>query len=651
MAEVRLGFICGMVRLGEAPLPRREAGLAMARALWHRSHSTDAAEHYADPDVFVMCGGASLLRVDGLLIALDGYLTEGVGPEDQASGSRAAFRGLSREPDQLLGRVRGGFALAAYEPARKRLLLARDHAGTRPVLYTTAGDTLLFASEAKAFFASGLVEPRVDVTALQQVLDLWFPLPPRTLFEGVRTLAPAHLLETARGRSSPTIRRYWRAPFGANRAPRRAAEEVLGVIEGAIDRHVSDLRGSARGRVASYLSSGLDSALVTALLSRTMHSRLLTLTVGSTQPAFDERPVANELARNWGTEHHCLTFQRDSAGGVVDLVWHCEQPLVAPSLGSAFAASRTLRDLGAAVVFTGDGADELLAGHECHRQERVRRLLARTGLPGWLGRRWPRLGGPYGSGEFVHALLHPDHSEVARGYGGLYPPWYPSWRAVGILREVLPVRAAPHPPHQAPAEWHTLLRPDLADMNPLDAALSVEFETKLPQWNLAFAERGAAAHGIQARIPLLDREVIECLASLTTSHKLGWWRDKAVLRAASRRLLPPIVWRRNKRTPSGQFQVPLFGAASEERVRHLLSEPVIRNAGLLRWPAIRRLLVLRDLAGHGSFLRTRCESALSLCLSVSALHELFVVERRFASAPASLAHLQLPEKQEPERRP
>jgi asparagine synthase (glutamine-hydrolysing) len=272
--------------------------------------------------------------------------------------------------------LRGMFAFALYDRTQRRLLLARDRAGQKPLFYTREGGTLRFASEPKALFAGGAVRPRPDFDQLRQFLELGYVRGPRTAFEGVRSLAPgSQLLLTADGEAQQ--RRYWSLDFRTKdvRTPRAWAQRVGDRLRESVRlRMVSDVP------LGAFLSSGIDSSAVVALMSA-QRAGVKTFSIGFGDADYDEREYARLVARRFETDHHEYVVEPRLEEMLDIFVQHYDQPFGDPSAIPSLYLSRIARQEGSVtVVLNGDGADEAFGGYERYRAQQL--FEAAAAVPG-----------------------------------------------------------------------------------------------------------------------------------------------------------------------------------------------------------------------------------------------------------------------------
>jgi asparagine synthase (glutamine-hydrolysing) len=531
--------------------------------------------------------------------------------------------------DGLVAELRGMFAFAVWERARRRLLLVRDRVGIKPLYYASTPYYLLFASEIKGLIASGLLAAEVDRDALDDVFSLSYPSPPRTLFRGIVELRPGHVLDCEAGRPLGTPRRYWRAPFvpaGEWRKGRARdlAEELHSTLRSVTYEHlVADVR------VATYLSGGLDSSALAALVKDVTGDPATTLSIGFASAEHDERAFAATMVDQLGGTNHTVVCDAQTADLYPSVIWHTELPLQFPlALPLSLLAARA-RSEGFPVVLTGEGADELFGGYDCFRGDRMRRMLDLPGLRSLRPQlyrqlyRWHRI--PDGTVDLMIAN-HARAPRLAAEFGGVFPPWFDVWSTLSLDRERLlsPDGRRVRPVEEAPAGFHALVRDDVAELHPLDASLALEMETRLPSWILLIGDRASMAASVEARVPFLDSRVIDLVAPLPPHLKMRGLREKALLRDALRGRLPDSIRLRQKRPFYTPIRSWFFGEKAPAYVGDLLGEDALRRAGLFD-PAVVTAMrrEIRDVP-EPLLRRVQLEWILILVLGMQILHQLFV---------------------------
>ncbi len=451
--------------------------------------------------------------------------------------------------------LNGQFAFALWDPRTRELWLARDRFGIAPLCYVISRDGLAFASEAKALFAGGFARPALDAAALKQTVQLWAPVAPRTLFEGVGALPPRSVARWAGG--SLEVRRYWdlavepdrREPIDAA----SAVDEAAALLEDAVR-----IRLRADVPVAAYLSGGLDSSLVCAMAQRALGGALSTYSVRFSDAAWDESAFQDGVAGALRTRHVPAELAASEIGELLPAaVRHAEQVLVRSAPAPLLRLSEAVRRDGTRVVLTGEGADEIFLGYDLYKETKVRSFWARAPEAAWRA-------APL-------AALHRAQRAPARGellrefYGvGLDQPdavgfshlvrWGASARTTRFFSPEFAARTAAEDPVASlvgsiPARVHR--------WRPLARAQYLEMETLLSGFLLsAQGDRMLMANGVEGRFPFLDHRLVEWAARLPDRLKLRALREKWVLRQVAARWLPP----RDAARPKFPYRAPVAAA-------------------------------------------------------------------------------------------
>ncbi len=437
-------------------------------------------------------------------------------------------------------RLAGMFALAVADFRRRKLLLARDRVGKKPLFLADDGRRLGFASELKSLLAAGLAGPEIDPEALDLYLAYGYVPAPWTIFRGATKLPAGHLaLVDERG---ARIERYWDVPTEEAQDAGPAADgRLAGELERLLATAVRD-RLESDVPLGAFLSGGLDSGTVVSLMTEAASGPVRTHTVGFADRATDEREDAAAVARALGADHMETEVRPDLADVLPRIAWHLDEPFADPSSVPTWYVSRETRRR-VTVALSGDGGDELFAGYgEKYRmhlmEERLRSFVPaplRRGLFPALGRLWPR------SARLPRALrlggLFRNLSvEAPRSYDfdrRLIPPHLEE-RLLGGRRRFDPFAAIE--PHLA-----------RAPKEPLARALYLDLKTWLADDGLVKVDRMSMAHSLEVRCPLLDHRIIEFAARLPARLKLAGGTTKILLRQVAGRRLPADILARPKR--------------------------------------------------------------------------------------------------------
>jgi asparagine synthase (glutamine-hydrolysing) len=464
-----------------------------------------------------------------------------------------------RDGDRFVEQLNGQFAIALWDARRRRLVLARDRVGIRPLYYAQVDGTLWFASEPKALFAARPGTAAVDPNGLVQALTYWAPMDPQTIWKGVESLPPGHIwaLESD-GRQS--LRRYWDWDFPAMGAtvPWRDIDHAAGELR---ERLVDAVRLQLRADVpvGAYLSGGLDSSGIVALVRSATDTPMRTFSVAFDQPEFDERVQQQAMVRHLGTDHTTLEIGSADIGAAFPrLVHHADAPVLRTAAVPLMLLADSVRAHGYTVVLTGEGADEAFAGYDLFKEAKVRRFWARQPgsrmRPRLLGRLYgylensPAANPGFAAEFFGQGMQHIDSPAFAH-----LPRWGTSARALAFLAPDLREQARRWDPI---ACMEAAMPPAAASWAPLSRDQYVEARTLLAGYLLASqGDRAAMAGSIEARFPYLDHTLVEFANRLPPQWKMHGLSEKHVLRKALAGLLPRDIVTRGKqpyRAPDAQ---------------------------------------------------------------------------------------------------
>jgi len=501
-----------------------------------------------------------------------------------AAGHRLRSRGDSEvlvhlweeEGPAMLARLRGMFALAVVDERERRLFLARDRVGKKPLYWTRRGAAVVFASEPKALRAAFPERPALDRAALSAFLQFGFVPEGQCIYEGWAKVPPAHWMTADLDGGGTATGRYWRLELAPD--PRVDAAAAREAVLADLGEAVA-LRLRADVPVATFLSGGLDSGTVTALAARAQPAiRALHVAFAG---AAGERDLAGASAAAAGAPLSELTVTADASVALLpELATVFDEPLADPSCLPTLLVARAAR-AHATVVLNGDGGDEALAGYRRFLAQRLRTL------PG--AARWGRAAGA------VVALAGPLVGRpgawgrrLAAGLAAADP--YLAWGPVKL--SAAEAAALVGGREETPAPYRELLDRH-AHLDPVNLLRSLEIEFFLPGDLLVKMDRATMAASLEARSPLLDHVLLERAATFPPDVLLRGWRSKAVLRDAARGLLPAGV----RRAPKRGFEPPLaawLAGAWSPAVREVLEDGeaalrrVVEPAGLGPWREWRR---------------------------------------------------------------
>jgi asparagine synthase (glutamine-hydrolysing) len=444
--------------------------------------------------------------------------------------------------DGLLARLDGMYAFALLDRAARRLFLVRDRVGIKPLFYSQRGGQVAWASELKAlerFHAhDGL---RVDGSAIYDYLTYSYVPAPKTLYQDVFKLEPAHVAEVELDRGSVTTRRYWslesvERPVSVE----DAAARVRSLISDAVSAQMmSDVP------VGFFLSGGMDSSVVVAEASR-LGPKVSTYSIGFDDPGHDETHFAAQVAKAFGTEHVRRILDAGAARALFPRLrdWY-DEPFADTSAFPTYLVSKVARE-GATVVLTGDGGDEVFGGYRWYtrfmalRRWSVPALRPLRRVSSDLYRRlYPsRVASAVAAAE--RTFLLNDFELYTRLMGGLLR------HEKGELREAWEI-PADYDDYWVFRRWWR------DDLPPLKRMQYLDFHTYLPDDILTKVDRASMAVALECRVPLLDTSLVEFAFSLPERVLYAGGELKGLLKRAYADVLPPEIIHR----PKKGFSIPV----------------------------------------------------------------------------------------------
>ena len=489
------------------------------------------------------------------------------------------------EGERMLQRLRGMFAFAIWDRRRRRLLVARDHFGQKPLFYTEQGGQLTFASEIKALLADDPSLAELSPAALDQYLTLRFVQPPVTFFARVRALPPGHYLVWEDGRSR--VERYWTCRTGpSGTIPRTSCS--TGSTRSSTRRCALHLASDVP--VGAFLSGGLDSTLVASYAARALGSELRTFSMGIPFGDLNELPAAAAVAAKYGTRHFAEEMSPSVVRDLPRLVSALDEPADPLSICLLHLARMTAREV--KVVLGGDGGDELFGGYDRYSVERwldAYRLVpaaVRDLVASQLLRRLPD---QFTFKSFTHKLRWVDL--MARKTGGeryaesMQFFWFNEAQRLELytpgFRSMLGGR-------RADACVLALFQDAPAD-EPIDRMMYVDAMSRLPGQSLMILDRATMAYSLESRSPFLDPRFAEFMARVPTRLKVRGRRLRYLERRLGERYLPPEVLRRKKQGFASPLMYILDGEVRELAPRLLRRSELVRD-GYLRGERIEELV-------------------------------------------------------------
>ena len=528
---------------------------------------------------------------------------------------------------RCLDRLNGEFAFAVWDRREHELFLARDRFGIRPLFLSEAGGELGFASEAKALLRHPQAHRALDPVGLVELFTTWSISPERSAFEGIRELAPGTFLRWGPD-GAREERSWWDLDF-AHQDELRAgtetgyAEELLALLEDA-----TRLRLRADVQVAAYQSGGLDSSVIAALAGRLSPGALTSFGIGFEDELFDESRYQDLVTQALGTElTRVVIGSREIAELMPRAVELAEKPTLRTAPAPLLRLSAAVREAGLKVVLTGEGADELFAGYDLFRENKIRRFWARDPGAAWRGMLLTR----------VNAFLGHDLKRASRfmmmfygrGLSDTDDPLYSHRIRFGntarttilMSEDIVGCAALAGDPLD---RLRARLPAAFSAFSPLGKAQYLEIKTFLESYLLhTQGDRMLMGNAVEGRFPFLDYRVAEFAARLPDSLRLQGLDEKRVLRKAVEGILPPEIVRRKKQPYRAPIARAFVGPDAPDYVRELLRPRQLADVGVFAPEQVAALVRKCSRAGDNAVGETD-EMGLVGVVSTMLLHELLI---------------------------
>ncbi len=493
---------------------------------------------------------------------------------------------------ECVHKLRGMFGFAIWDKRRRQLFLARDRLGIKPLYYANIGRRLVFGSEIKSILQHPEIQPRLNLEALSHFLSLKYVPAPLTMFADIFSFPPGYtLLCDANG---ITTRSYWDMSFVGEQNGHQVEEAYVEQLEAILKESVR-LRLRSDVPFGAFLSGGVDSSTIVALMSQFLDEPVKTFSVGfdSEGTGADELPYARLIAQQYQTDHHEIFVKaQDFIDLAEKVIWHLDQPIADQATVATYMVSK-LAAQHVKMVLTGEGGDELFAGYARYVGERfspVFRYIPKPlkSLAVATSSRLPGFGRPKIA---LYALSQPD--ETAR-----FTNWFPLFNydeKMALLSDDL--KRILNGVSTSDLFAHYLAQTDAT--TPLNRMLYVDTKLWLPDYLLLRGDKLSMATSLEARIPILDHELVEFAASLPPHLKLNNLTRKYLLKKVSQSLVPPEIINRKKEG----FPIPIFQWLRREArplLRDLLTPATIRKRGLFDPDYIEKMLKQFE-AGIGDY--------------------------------------------------
>ncbi len=486
--------------------------------------------------------------------------------------------------EELLKRIDGMFAFAIWDKRARRVHIARDRAGKKPLFYAHVGGQLLFASTLNSILELHRSKPEIDPKAIDAYLVYQAVPAPLTAFEGVRQLPPAHQLTFDVETQKLTLKRYWDVSYTPKL--KLSEEELLEELDARLRRAVRQ-RLMSDVKLGAFLSGGVDSSLVVALMAQELRQPVESVVIGFADPVFDERRHARAAAKHLNVNLYEHEMPVDALDTLPEIIWHYGQPFADPSMVPTYYVAKYAKQH-VTVVLNGDGGDELFGGY-------ARPVVARAAAPykKLVPASIRRSVGDWFSDTQNPMLRKAGLLARAGRFDGyrafLYERGFEEYRAL-MYTDVFRAQTA----SIAPSEYYREVWEQADGCDDVDRVLCLDFKTYLPDQLLTKMDVSTMAHSVEARSPLLSKELIEFAALIPASLRLRGYNTKYLLKKLAARYVPPEIVYRKKRG----FMMPISSWLRGELAGSMRAVLQSRSFAGRNW--IRPDAVQRMIAEHSS---------------------------------------------------
>ena len=494
----------------------------------------------------------------------------------------------------MLQFLNGQFAFAIWDKKEDKLFLARDRVGIRPLFYHQNSNRMVFGSEIKAIFTDNSIQRSLNPEIISDIFTAWTPMENGTPFKGIYQLPPGHYAEFSN--QGLNIQSYWKVSFKDSES-----SDNYSLLDWK-DRLQNLVLDAARIRlradvpVGAYLSGGIDSTYTSSLVKRNFNNKLNTFSVTFTDNRFDEASYQRKAICDLKTKHHEIRCSENDIGKEFPkIIWHTEMPIFRTAPTPLYFLSKLVRDNDFKVVLTGEGADEIFAGYNIFKEDRVRRFWAKHPdskmRPRLLEKLYPYI--------FANADARTrtfQQNFFKKGISETDSPVYSHmlrWQNTNQLKnffnddfriQMLDIQGFVE-------KYQATLPSDFMKWHPLSRAQFTEINLFLSNYLLSSqGDRMAMANSIEGRYPFLDHRVIEFAATVPTRFRLNGLTEKYILKEAARGYIPQELIDRPKQPYRAPISRCFFGKDAPGFVNEMLSEETIKKAGYFNHKKVSKLV-------------------------------------------------------------
>ncbi len=518
------------------------------------------------------------------------------------SDTEVVLLGYRQYGCDIVSKIEGMFSFIIHDLERNELFAARDPLGIKPFFYFYKGMEFLAASEIKAIFASGIVQPELNLSSIRAFFNWQFCLPGKTAFLNIQELPAGHYLKMKIG-ESPKIFQFWDFEFPKEGEYEERPDSFW------IDEFGSALCRSVKSHaigdsdIATYLSGGIDSSTIAWLMSDLLESKTKTFSVHFPDSPLDESGSYRKIAKHLKLDNTQIILDNKRGDYFEELIkstYHLEQPQRMALDVPYLLMSGAVKSEGYKVVYTGDGADEILGGYDCYRRDylrlignsvrdiNLRRMLYFDQFSKDLPKSYVKL---------IFDLHSPRKQLQTKNRFGFYPVWYDFWN---VTTKILPSLFSDEFNSQNDFMCEldnaaSLVKEKVKGLHRINASLYLEGKTRLPGWILWRTDRMSMANGVEARVPFLDLRLVELCCRLPPSMKLKGMNEKYILKRYAMKHLPKLPSKYKKKAFYTPIREWFFEEKHAEALEHFIGDSALLNRGLFKPEAVHKICrILRN---------------------------------------------------------
>lgn len=484
--------------------------------------------------------------------------------------------------------LNGQFAIAIWDKNKKRLILARDRFGEKPLYYFHKGKTFCFASEAKSILKSGLINAEISPVALKQIFTYWTTLGDRSIFEEIYQVPPGNYLVLEDCKT--VIKSYWSCTYSKDTDIKYMGKDDL------IDELENKMVSSVKNRMISdvpisfYLSGGLDSSLITCIAAKISNKSLNTFSIAFDDDNFDESKYQDFISLYLGTKHKKVMFSRKQIPSIIkDVIYHTEVPLMRSGAFPMYVLANLVKSNDIKVVLSGEGSDELFGGYDIFREVKIREFCSKNPDSKFRAALYKRVNNfiPGMSSRSVNGLSLYYNSTDSKS---AFSSHLSRWKLGSYSQQFFMPEYREEMKNCSDIESLANFIPDgFFEWTPVQRAQFLEVITMFSNYLLSSqGDRVSMAAGVECRYPFLDYEIAEFAAALPDKMKIMGLNEKYIIKKLAEKYVPDIIIKRQKfpyRAP-----IDIHELIKDEYVRHIISTSSLKQFGIFNPYAVEKFI-------------------------------------------------------------